>query len=757
MRSKRYLAVILSAILLLSGCGINKNKGVEAVNQAVVDSEGNKIQVWKVSARDIIKTKVYEGRVAPYAEKVSFPEEGQFGEYAVKIGDRVTAGQKLANSLEEEEIAEDMQEEISRLQENYQYQSKTLSNQLKIGQIKLEAIYDELDGATDGTPEYSQICVRAGTQDQANKRMELQISQLNEKYQLEKSWKEQQLQQTRRQSGENIITAPFNGIITNLLPANQGQELEWKSAYVALADTTRYQIVCEYIGQNNMNGLERAYAIIGGQEYELTHAPYEEDTYRAIRATQEKCYSFFDIQQPENVNFGDYAVVVAVQASAVNALAVPAMAIQRDSGGNYVYKMVNGEKVKTYIETGIFDGAYYEVIHGVTEGDEIFVALEGEILPNKGGNKIEVKGYYDYYRRSWQEEEEEPVEQAISEYLDLDALGAVRQGTITETEYKTQTLERSDFVVEWSKSASISTKQQKAVMADFDTGKMYFDAFTVSNYDYVEAGQCIANVMTEIDTITLAEKERKLKRLKERHSRDEVLYQEERQEKIDNRTANSPTEDKIVEVELVQEQLQWEKETADNRQQIQQLEEEIAELKKMAGITEIKAPFSGYIMSLETSLGQGQEMKNKDIVAYILPADAVLLQIDDANMEFGYGMTLGLQIGKEKKESSGTIVSMTGRSIRGGLADSVAMLQADCTAQELIKSKSYTVTGVSQNIKNVILVPANAVYRENENLYVIVKTKDGSYEKRGFTAGGNSKEWYWVLSGLEEGLEVVIK
>ncbi len=751
MGCKKYLAMILGMTLLLSGCGMKEKENTEAVSRVVVDSEGTNIQVWTVSEMDILDTEVYEGRVTPYAEELYFSGEGQFGEYLVHIGDEVKKGQKLAKTAEDEEKLEALREESAQLQNNYQYQLQSLENQLDIGELQLQAIYDQLELETSGTKTFTQLCEKAGIQDQKNKRIQLEITQLKEEYQLQNTWKNKQIQQCREQTGQNIITAPFDGVVTNLLPVLQGQELDWKGSYVAVADTSRYQIVCDYIGQNSMKGLERAYAIVNGQEIELTHVPYEEDVYREIRAAQEKCYSFFEMENKGNIALGDYAVVVTVKQSAEQVLAVPALAVQNDSGGVYVYRMEDGEKIKCYIETGVYDGAYYEVIHGVNQGDEIFVALEGDVLPDKGGNEIPIKRNYG---RPQKEDEEPVAEQTISEYLDMEALEAVRQGNKTAVEYDTQVLEKGDFVVDWTKNASVSMTQQKVVAADYDSGIMYFDGFTVDRYDYVEAGQCIATVSVQIDEIALEEKEQKLARLKERYARDEQTYVADREEKLAHRVWKSEIDNKVTDLQFAQEQLQWNKQAAGYQQQIKELEEQIAELKKVRNITEIKAPVSGYVMSLENFV-QGKELKNQEMVALMLPSEGVLLEIEDAEMDFGYGMTSQLKMGKQQTQTDCTAINVTGRSIRGDLSATVAAFRAACTVEELMAQKGYTISGVAANVKDVVLVPTEAVYHENEILYVIVKTPEGRYEKRVFTAGGNSKEWYWVLFGLEEGLEVV--
>ncbi len=63
-----------------------------------------------------------------------------------------------------------------------------------------------------------------------------------------------------------------------------------------------------------------------------------------------------------------------------NALLVPNEALKYEKGKQYVYKIVNGKPVKTYIKTGWMGEEYTEVISGLKEGDTVAVKL---ILPRK--------------------------------------------------------------------------------------------------------------------------------------------------------------------------------------------------------------------------------------------------------------------------------------------------------------------------------------------------------------------------------------
>ena len=52
-------------------------------------------------------------------------------------------------------------------------------------------------------------------------------------------------------------------------------------------------------------------------------------------------------------------------------LAVPSMALRQDDSGTYVYKLVDGNRVKTAIKTGTTFGMQTQVTSGLAEGDVV--------------------------------------------------------------------------------------------------------------------------------------------------------------------------------------------------------------------------------------------------------------------------------------------------------------------------------------------------------------------------------------------------
>ena len=77
----------------------------------------------------------------------------------------------------------------------------------------------------------------------------------------------------------------------------------------------------------------------------------------------------------KDVYAGSSATVEIIVEQVDDVLAVPSMALRQDDEGTYVYKMVDGQRVRTAVTTGATYGMSTEVISGLEEGDEVELGL----------------------------------------------------------------------------------------------------------------------------------------------------------------------------------------------------------------------------------------------------------------------------------------------------------------------------------------------------------------------------------------------
>ncbi len=91
----------------------------------------------------------------------------------------------------------------------------------------------------------------------------------------------------------------------------------------------------------------------------------------------------------DDIFAGSSATVTIVVEQRENVLTVPSQALHSQNGTTYVYKIVNGERVRTDVKIGTAYGPQTEIVSGLAEGDEVeiigFVRRPGN--GGTGGNE----------------------------------------------------------------------------------------------------------------------------------------------------------------------------------------------------------------------------------------------------------------------------------------------------------------------------------------------------------------------------------
>ena len=69
----------------------------------------------------------------------------------------------------------------------------------------------------------------------------------------------------------------------------------------------------------------------------------------------------------------------------------------------------------------------------------------------------------------------------------------------------------------------------------------------------------------------------------------------------------------------------------------------------------------------------------------------------------------------------------------------------------------FNAAATIREMDNVVLVPRKAVWLVDGNTYVNVMDSDGKVYATSFVAGGFNDEYYWVIEGLTEGMNVCLE
>lgn len=361
---KRYQIVRVILFILacfLTGCGQTQPKE-PSQEVEIRETAGREVQTATAKLMDIEKSKLYEAQIAPSITELKFSTEGYFYEYEVELGTSVKKGDIIAKTQDEQlkKEIESVEEALEGLEENYKNNVKRYETKIKILKLELE----------DPTLESNMKLDKELEKEKQN----ILLTHETQTYELEKEKLEKSLKDLRGQVGVNVIKAPHDGVVIYLADLAKGSYVNDTTSYVALSDEASYIMVCDYINATSIEKQLRIYGIKDDTEYELTYEPMESEVYSKLVASGSQVHTTFRINEPdEAIHYSDSALIVTVSDEAKQVLGIPKLAIRTDTVGKYVYLQVDGEKVKTYVKTGITDGVSIEITEGMKEGDVVYI------------------------------------------------------------------------------------------------------------------------------------------------------------------------------------------------------------------------------------------------------------------------------------------------------------------------------------------------------------------------------------------------
>lgn len=378
MKKNISIALLLASALMLNACGSQTEEQGKVIELA--ETSESKPQTVTVERGDIRISTSYDALVEPRVVQLTFEEEGTFGEYKVGLGDTVKEGDILAVP-DTEQLKKDIkakEQELSDLTFNYTYNKTSMENQIEILKHRMQDVYDQIEKEEYLTPLYTALCVKVGNYDEEKKRIELQLKQLQETYELELPHCQYQLQKLKEKSLGNVIKAPFDGTIVAL------QEIEGEGLsktnintniyYVAIADNSTLYARCEYVGQSVINSTCKIMFWKDGVEYNAAYIPMTEKIYRTMSNSGEELYSEFALEYSDvEIVSGDYGKIKLITTEKEQVLLLPDIAVLLDSSGYYVYRDNGGVQERVNVEVGVKDGIRVEIISGLEEGDVIYV------------------------------------------------------------------------------------------------------------------------------------------------------------------------------------------------------------------------------------------------------------------------------------------------------------------------------------------------------------------------------------------------
>lgn len=355
------------------------------------------------------------------------------------------------------------------------------------------------------------------------------------------------------------------------------------------------------------------------------------------------------------------------------------------------------------------------------------------------------------------------VKTGITDGFYTEILSGVEEGEILVIDrsdpvaVNTYELKEGEVFMNYSATGLYLDLDTESISSGVVNGDIYFDEWVQTEYNTrVEAGTLIARIHVVGDEQKLAEMETELKREKERLA--DLIADDLKNDSSAN------------------------KETIKSRQEkIDELEEQVAKLKKDYNTTEVRTDKAGFLHSFskwvydqETKTSREikpGDLKEWDTFGWISQETHGYIYLKDnptyGRLGYNTVLTLNYPSGNgEKYEDAYAEVSVINIDGQQAVLLDEKILKdwwyKPTDGRTISVKKSPSLTGKIKEVKNVVLLPTEVIKTstlKNNFCYVNVLQDDGTICPTPVLVGGKYideklKTYYWVVEGLSEGMTV---
>lgn len=704
--------LILGMAILLAGCGNTAGEAVEEKDAIeLIEPVNAETGYEEAAVRNLYKANMYAATVVPYIEEYSTDKDLNFksyGAFAAYAGDQVKKGQVLVRSdtTELDKQIEDKEKSITQMEEAFQ---------------------EERDNKTDT--------------------LKAQMDQAN-------YWKVFVDANEAKKPAEYVQDSETGGQVKNPAYAAWEAECGWVVG--------EYRIAEHRVNTTKLEMEQRA------ELYELDHA-YALKELEALKKSrnEEMILSGMDgtvVAMADPYKFARDVKIAAVGDLSQKLLKCDYIRSEKITRAAQVYAYINGRRYEVeyqpmdpdeYLQLSSQDEKVYSTLklldaEDVNMGDFAMLAVISDYrenvitVPAEAVRKDESGTYV--YLVTENGNVYTPVKTGLSDDVYTEITEGVREGdrvlynNVQKIGSKTAKVEMGDFSTKFSERGWMTYPSYSEIVNPIENGTVYFVSSDIRSYQHVDKGDVIARVRVEPDSIALERNETKLMRMRERVADLERLDPEGNKKMIES-----------------------------YREQMAELEEDIARQKADFATTEIVADRSGVVMQMEKMEAE-RILPWKSRILPIADEKSCFVMVEDTKglLQFGNKVEITYENDKREKCKVTGTVAMVRVGIRISMQSDYAVIQLP---EEEISNMSmtapgddefwsrfrYDVEGEVRKMSNVPIVPKRAVWTSQGQTYVYVKDENGDAIARSFLAGGFNNEYYWVVDGLTEGMEVCLE
>lgn len=711
---RRYPAVFLTAVFLttglVSGCGMKSQ--TQTVPQ-LLDPVEITLTGKKVVRGDIQDVEVYKGSVKAETVSYAFSQNCYVKDMTIHVGQYVKKGDLIAcvNTENFEKEMEDLKAEIQYLKTINEIENALADDQIKSSEIDLNQMQS---GSTWYEETKKQIDAMVEQKEFDSKEREFAILD-----------KQAELTALQQQNASEDIYASENGYLTYVKDFSTDDSSGHVNAGEIVAITAK-EDGC-YIGSDMPLVTAReasfVYAQVGDKNYELTYVPYEENQLKRASNEGVSLESRFVCEEDISGLIGSEVIVFAVSDHREDVLSISPDALFTENNTNFVYLLVDGEKIKREVEIGVRTKNAVEIVSGILEGEEVYCPA-GDIPGSKYSLVTVEKTTLDITKR---------YDTAKLAYpLVTRMVNSVDGAKVKEVRVKNgQEVKKGDVIAILEAGNGMSAVLDNS--ADMSSKKR--------EYEYETAIS-----QTELEKL-----------------------QKQQEEMIRQETAYTAAYKKLA-LEIRTLQLTLQKETVNYEYEMGRLQREYAQNVKENGEIAIIAERDGMIKEL-ASLSEGYTLEKDSLICKIVDPDLICIKLFADDVKMPVGSKVSVVRGIMDGELSGRVVSSVteaqGTLYPSGMyisekssqtKDAVYIMLDNEDAYE--KLGSFGVKVSVWNVEDAIVVDRDCIYTQGDSKtgkrYVWV-SEDGNLSKRYVTIGYLDADVVWIVQGLQEGEQIVLE
>lgn len=360
---KRYMVLGLAMLLALSAVGCAKPAAMEVPE--LLEPVDSQMDLAEAVMDTVYTLTSFDGQIVPHVEQLQFAVGGTLDAFTVSIGDYVTTGQVVAQ-LREDQIREQMRalsKEKTHIKQLGKLSDKQLEVDISIAQTELEQMRVLNAPAYECSVKEVDIQKLQQQLKQAKELRSIQIQELDRKWILLND----KLENTK-------ITAPCDGRVVYIASIRSGGAVQPFTTVLCIADEGRLKLQTEFMPETVVAKADKVYAKVGAYELPVTYIPFDSQELLFQMLSEDRSNSYFDFgENSELVESGQFAVLQLLNSYKENVLTIPANALYRRGTSPYVYKVVDGQRIRCDVTVGVISDTKVEITSGLQEGDLVYV------------------------------------------------------------------------------------------------------------------------------------------------------------------------------------------------------------------------------------------------------------------------------------------------------------------------------------------------------------------------------------------------